>query len=552
VLPSLLPEFAGKVDLVYIDPPFATEQDFSFTAEVPDCDASFPKLPSMIEQKAYRDTWGVTAEERARGIQSLDKYLRWFCESVMVLRDLLADTGSIFVHIDVKVGPYVKAVLDEVFGIDNFQNEIAWYYYNKMHDSRKRALPKAFDQLLYYVKSKSAAYTYHRLEEKRDEPVKQLKRVKVDGRMVNARDDDGNVIYQERDSRVVDNIWRIRCLQPANKQEWVNYDTQKPVDLIQRILAVASNPGDLVLDCFCGSGSSLVAAERDARRWIGCDLGRFAIHTTRKRLLGIPGVKPFVVQNLGKYERQAWMKSEFEKPEDRAATEAAYRTFILDLYKAEAVGGNAWVHGVKSGRVVHVGGVDAPVTLSDVKAICKEVWQYGGAGKKGPARAAADILGWDFAFELNEVGKQLAAEAQVDLRFRYIPKDVMDKQAVDQGDILPKDFFELRALDVKVSKSKRSVKVALADFMLPAEDLPEDVRKAVKHWSQWIDYWAIDWNYRNDTFHNEWQTYRTRERAELELDVSHEYAEPGEYVVVVKVIDILGNDTTKQLTIDVR
>ncbi len=186
-------------------------------------------------------------------------------------------SSSIFVHLDAHTGPYMKVLLDEVFGQDNFQNEIAWYYYNKMHDSRKRLLPKAFDQILYYVKNKQSPYTYIPLQEERDVPVRQLKRVKIGGVMKNARDDQGNVIYQDKTTRTVDNVWRIRCLQPANKQEWVNYETQKPVDLIERVIDLASRPGDLVLDAFIGSGSSLVAAERKGRRWIGCDLGRFAV-----------------------------------------------------------------------------------------------------------------------------------------------------------------------------------------------------------------------------------------------------------------------------------
>src|SRR5581483_389342 len=159
-------------------------------------------------------------------------------------------------------------------GIENFQNEIAWYYYNKLHDSRKKLLPKAFDQILYYVKSKATDYEYHALKEKRDKPVKKLKYKKVDGKIQNVIGEDGKAVTYISDERTVDNVWRIRCLQPANEKEWVNYQTQKPVDLIQRILEISSNEGDLVLDCFCGSGTTAVAAEIMKRRWITCDLGR--------------------------------------------------------------------------------------------------------------------------------------------------------------------------------------------------------------------------------------------------------------------------------------
>lgn len=289
----------------------------------------------------------------------------------------------------------------------------------------------------------------------------------------------------------------------------MNYQTQKPVDLIERIISIASRPDDLVLDCFCGSGSTLVAAERSGRRWIGADLGRFAIHTSRKRLLTEESVRPFVVQNLGKYERQAWIKAEFDDPAGRAATETSYRKFILDLFRAEPFSGSPWLHGIKAGRLVHVGAVDAPVTLADVKAISAEIWKLSGRSDTKGATAAADILGWDFAFELNELAKQQAAESKVDLRFKRIPREVLEKAAVQQGDIGARDFFELRALSVKTSKKKRAVAVELTEFIIPPDDLPQEAAKTVTHWSQWIDYWAVDWNHKDDTFHNEWQSFRS-------------------------------------------
>jgi len=143
-----------------------------------------------------------------------------------------------------------------------------------------------------------------------------------------------------------------------NDSEYLNYPTQKPEALLERIITTSSNPGDLVLDCFCGSGTTAAVAEKLGRRWITCDLGRFAIHTARKRLLAIEGVKPFVVQNLGKYERQVWQAAEFG--ESAEARLRAYRTFILDLYHAEPYEGHVWLHGMKAGRLVHVGTVDAP------------------------------------------------------------------------------------------------------------------------------------------------------------------------------------------------
>jgi SAM-dependent methyltransferase len=233
-------------------------------------------------------------------------------------------------------------------------------------------------------------------------------------------------------------VWRIRCLQPANKEEKLPFETQKPEDFLERFLTLGSDEGNLVLDCFCGSGTTAAVAEKLNRRWIACDLGRFAIHTTRKRLLGIPGVKPFVVQNLGKYERQAWQVAEFG--ESAEAATAAYRQFVLELYHAQPVSGYIWLHGNKSGRMVHVGGVDAPVTRADVTGMATEFRKAMGSGKDAPQRSGVDVLGWDFAFELNETARQDAELAGINLRLIRIPRELLEKKAVEQGGTLVRDL----------------------------------------------------------------------------------------------------------------
>lgn len=544
VLPSLLSEFAGKVNLIYIDPPFDTGADFSYIASVPprpsqsaDDPEMFLKEPSILEQKAYRDTWGG----------GLGSYLKWFYETVVLLNELLAENGSIFVHLDWHVGHYAKTILDEVFGQENFKNEIIWWYYNKLQGNVNH-FAKNHDVIFYYTKSKTSRF--HRIQEKRDKPMRQQKRVwdSATGTLKQGRDAAGNLEYYTVTERLVDDVWRLPYIMPADQTQNLRYPTQKPEDLIERIITAASSEGDWVLDCFVGSGTTAAVAEKLNRRWITCDLGRFAIHTTRKRLLSIPGVKPFVVQNLGKYERQAWQSAEFRAEGDDALEqqrqkEAAYRMFILDLYHATPVTGHAWLHGIKAGRMVHVGAVDAPVTIADVKAIARETW------KAGKDKAAADILGWEFAFEMNETARQVAAESRVDVSFKKIPREVLEKKAVEQGDV---QFFELGALSVEPKQKGRELTLKLADFLIPLDDVPEEARKAIKHWSQVIDYWAVDWDYKNDTFHNQWQSYRTRQQPDLELSAHYEYPEPGIYRVVVKVIDLLGNDTTKTLEIKVK
>jgi adenine-specific DNA-methyltransferase len=336
----------------------------------------------------------------------------------------------------------------------------------------------------------------------------------------------------------------------SQASERLNYRTQKPEALLERIVSASSKENDLVLDCVCGSGTTAAVGEKLGRRWIACDLGRFAIHTTRKRLLSIPNLRPFVVQNLGKYERQVWVGAEFGPGNGaQAATrQRAYVEFILKLANATPINGYAWLHGIRTARMIHVGAVDAPVSVGDVAQIAAEFKRAVGTGKDAPKTNGVDVLGCDFAFELNEVAKQQAAAANIQMRFLRIPRDVMDKRAVEQGDI---KFFELAALSVEVKTNKRNVVLKLKDFIIPPDDVPEDARKAVKHWSQWIDYWAVDWNNKGDTFHNEWQTYRTRKDKSLQLEVTNTYTEAGEYTIVVKVIDILGNDTTKSVKVKV-
>jgi SAM-dependent methyltransferase len=333
-------------------------------------------------------------------------------------------------------------------------------------------------------------------------------------------------------------------VQPQSKER-VDYKTQKPEKLLERIIETSSNESDLILDCFCGSGTTAAVAEKLSRKWISCDLGRFAIHTTRKRLLGIENVKPFIVQNLGKYERQQWMNAEFENSENRLSQERIYKHFIIELYHAKPLDGYTWLNGSKAGRMIHVGSVEAPVTVDDIKATILEFWKLIGKEKSAQTNGI-DFLGWDFAFEVNETARQLAAENRVNVSFKKIPREVLEKKAVDQGDIR---FYELASLTIKTTSAKKKATIVLDNFIIPPDDIPEEVQGKITHWSQWIDYWAVDWNYRDDTFHNEWQSYRTRQNPAIDLSVAHIYENSGNYTLLVKVIDILGNDTTKVIHI---
>jgi DNA modification methylase len=574
VLPSLLPEFAGKVDLIYIDPPFTTGQDFSFNATIPNYPADdddptvFTKQPSIIEQKAYRDTWGAGDES----------YLQVMYERLTLMRELLNEKGTIYVHCDWRKNSALRLILDEVFGSTNFMNEVIWKRDSAAKGAKKtsRQWSREGDNILVYRKEEGAFFTQVYITELTDTQLREYMYEDPDGRKfkkVTLGDYSQtsieqfrkqNLIYKTSSGReykkyyldearfAIGSIWTDIVNLSKGQHEQVGYLTQKPEELLDRIIRASSKEGDLVLDCFAGSGTAAVAAEKLNRRWIACDLSRFAIHTTRKRLLSVQGVNPFAVQNLGKYERQTWQVAEFHSGgadalEQQRLRDTAYRQFILDLYRATAVGGFQWLHGLRSGRMVHVGAVDAPVTLTDVKAIAREVWKAASAG--GAKKAAVDIIGWEFAFELNETAREVAAQSRVDVTFKKIPREVLEKKAIEQGDI---KFFELGALSVETKVSKHEVIIKLTDFVIPIDDVPEDVRKEIKHWSQMIDYWAVDWNFKDDTFHNQWQSYRTRKQPKLELSTRYEYPAQGKYRMVVKVIDILGNDTTRTIDVEVK
>ena len=523
VLPSLLSEFAGQVNLIYIDPPFDTGADFSFTATVPDDPETpgdnsfrFTKEPSIIEQKAYRDTWG----------RGLDSYLQWFYETAVLLHELLHENGSLYVHLDWHVSFYCKAILDEIFGKEGFVNEIIWKRQTAKGDVTQGAthMGRIHETIFLYTKSENYPWTMQFTTYDPDYVDAFYRHTDPDGRRYQLSDitapggakeskgnpryeflgvtrfwrfsketmqklyNDGRIVQTKpgtvpRQKRYLDEMPGVPLqslwldIKPVQSQsaEALGYDTQKPKALLDRIIKLSSREGDLVLDCFCGSGTTAEVAEKLKRRWIACDLGRFATHTTRKRLLSIPGVRPLVVQNLGKYERQLWAGAEFGegKGQKAAARQRAYIEFILKLANATPIHGYTWLHGVKAGRMIHVGAVDAPVSVGDVTQIAAEFKRAVGTGKDAPTTNGVDVLGWDFAFELNEVAKQQAAAANIQMRFLRIPRDVMDKRAVEQGDI---HFFELAALSVEVETNRRNASLKLKDFVIPPDDVPEEAR----------------------------------------------------------------------------
>jgi DNA modification methylase len=593
VMSSLLEKFAGKIDLIYIDPPFATGADFSFRAPIGEEGEEVEKEPSILEEKAYRDTWG----------RGLDSYLTMMRDRLTIMRDLLCETGSILIHLDDRVSPYIKAIMDELFGIDNFVNEIVWRRVTA-HGARK-GCGRIHDVILWYAKSDEFAF-FQPGQPLRQEYIDQFYRYKEsDGRRYQlvslnakgpgpARSFGGRVIApppgthwrwsQER----IDEAWRKGLIvitkggavrykqyldehpyQPvqsiwddeevrylgAHSKEVVGFETQKPEGLLQRIVKMCSAEGGLVADFFCGSGTTLAVAEKLGRRWIGCDLSRWAIHVTRKRLLDIPNCKPFEVLNLGKYERQYWTGITFGgKSRTEKQVVYDYLAFFLKLYGAQPVAGMAHLHGKKGNAMVHIGAVDAPVTIGEINAAIDECVKVG--------QKELHVLGWEWEMGLagpnNDLRKgglmhEIARQKGVKLVLLQIPREVMEKQAVEKGDV---KFYELAYFRVEFHQPRqRTLQVELKEFASPNMDelIPEEIRAKVKKWSDYIDYWAIDWDFQHDTFMQGWVAYRTRKNRQLPLiSDPHTYEKPGNYRVLVKVIDIFGNDSSQAYEVEVK
>jgi hypothetical protein len=313
------------------------------------------------------------------------------------------------------------------------------------------------------------------------------------------------------------------------KAEEVDFPTQKPEALIERIIKASSKEGDLVADFFCGSGTTGAVAEKLGRRWIIADLSKFAIHVTRKRLLDITGCKPFEVLNLGKYQKA--------KLKENGITR--YIDFILKLYRAEPFLGYSTIHGKKAGRMAHIGDVDSIVTEREIR---ETVQECASAGAK-----AVDFLGWDFEMGLHDLVDRIGDEYLVKIHLVQIPKEALEVRDAAREEV---KFFDLNYLELEHRLKSKTLAIALKEFVISnPEYLPEEVREKVKKFTDYIDYWAVDFNYRDDTFHNMWQSFRTRKHPALETKCTHTYEKEGKYQVLVKVVDIFGNDTNKLINI---
>lgn len=592
-------EKEGGLKLIYIDPPFAVGADFGFNIEINGETAE--KKQSIIEEIAYRDTWG-------KGISS---YLSMMYERLKLMHNLLADDGSIYVHVDWKVSAYIRLLLDDVFGKDYFKNEIVWHY--EKWTANSNSYQKNHDVIHYYSKSNIDIFNQQKeitenLKEKYEkgyllgggggseglvvynETLPKVQELINSGKY--------KVVYAKMEGKPISDVFKIAFINPV-ANERLDYPTQKPEALLERIIKASSNEGDLIADFFCGSGTTAAVAEKLGRKWITTDLGRFSIHTARKRLIGVQremqatgkDFRAFEILNLGKYERQFFIDDLSNGK--RKAKEDLYVDLILEAYKAKGISGHSTLHGQKTGRFVHVGPLDVPVTQSRLMEIFEEC--------RKNIYTQVDVLGFEFEMGLTPQFIQEIKEKGVSITLKYIPKDVFDKRAVDKGQV---KFFDVAYLNTRENISGKSITVELTDFVThytqdDIEDLQQTMRAGSKvviedgqiikvekdkngiitrtllteSWYDWIDYWAIDFDYlskkeivkmHNDQgeveeiwtgnylFENEWQSFRTKKDPSLEFtSIAHEYKSTGKYKIMVKVVDILGIDTSKIIEVNI-
>jgi DNA modification methylase len=597
-------EKQGGIKLIYIDPPFDVGADFSMDIEVGG--DTFTKKPNILEELAYRDTWGKGA----------DSFIAMIYERLVLMRDLLADDGSIYVHCDWRVNGYLRLVMDEVFSKNRFRNEIVWHYANTGLKARSKKFHQVSDTLYVYTKTEKFLFN-HLFKDRKDGQSKQAKRKfnPVTKKADMVRDEYGKIVYEIREEVLENSLWETGSM--SNSPERIGYPTQKPEALLRNVILAGSNEGDLIADFFCGSGTTAAVAEKLGRKWITSDLGKFAIHTTRKRMISVQrqlkddgkSYRAFEILNLGKYERQHYIRvnpnlREVEKQKQLEAKEAEFLALILRAYRAEQTEGFKTFTGKKAGRLVAVGPVNLPVTRLFVEAVILECRQ------KHITRV--DILGFEFEMGLFPNVLEEAKCKGIDIAPKYIPADVFDKRAVEKNQVV---FHDVAYIEVKPHIKGSSVAVELTDFSVfysqdsiaNAEASLKDKQSKIvvdkgqivkvskdkngivtrdvltKNWTDWIDYWSVDFDFENKReiiriardpalaepqtvlpgleppqmnlgeyeevwtgdyiFENEWQSFRTKKDRTLELKSVFQEHMPGRRKVAVKVVDIFGNDT---------
>ena len=582
VMAALLGDFGGKVDLIYIDPPFDAGADFTMGIPIGDEKETIEKDQSTLELVAYRDMWG----------RGTDSYLHMMSERLLLMKELLGERGSIFVHVGPNISQYIRVLLDDIFGPNRFVTEVIW----KRTTAHFTANRFAFVHDVIYQFSKGESFVFNKPDVAHDEDYLAVKYRNEDTKGKYRLSDPsgagqgpprlffGKLIappagrhwpsqeYIDTNSEeyvlgedgmpqkksylkgaTLGSVWTD--ISPVNSQaeERLGYETQKPEELLERIIQSSSNEGDLVADFFCGSGTTGAVAERLGRRWLMTDLGRFAIHTSRKRLIELQRTlhaqeKPyraFDVYNLGRYERQWWQQERLR------GADGEHRNIVLKFYGAEVLTRPAspFLHGRKGPALVHVGAIDSIMTRQELREIA--------VAAKSSGAKQINCLAWEFEMDLRLEANSLQAELGLEIRLVRIPREIMEKNRTAVT------FFEVASLEAqpvyKTSGKERTVDIKLVRFLPSLAEVPEDElqvlsNRAVKSGFDFIDFWSIDFDYRaGQPFKHQWQAYRTRKDRSLPTvsDQSFIYREPGTYTTCIKVVDTFGCDTSITVRVQV-
>ncbi len=543
VMASLLKEFKSQIDLIYIDPPFNVGADFTMNLAVGDEADEINKEQSTLEMVAYRDMWG----------KGTDSYLHIISERLLLMRELLSERGSIYVHCDWRINHFFRSILEEIFGSGNFQREIIWSIETSSgFKSQASNWIRSHDTIFFFTKTRNSTFNKQFLDldertiKRYDKTDEDERRYKI---YYGADGSERRVYLDTSKGRPITSVWNdIIGFQTINNTgEYLGYATQKPEALLERIIKASSNEGDLVADFFCGSGTTGAVAEKLGRRWIMADLGRFAVHTSRKRLIEVQRslhdahepYRSFDVYNLGRYERQWWQK------ESLKGADMEHRRVVLEFYRAEALfnSPNPLLHGRKGSAYVHVDGIDGIFGRTEVRQVALAAQSIG-------AREL-NCLAWEFEMDLPMVCDDLEKELGVRIKLIRIPREIMERNRKD-----PPPFFEVASLLAepvyRTEGSKRTVDIKLTSFLPSLTEVPEKEltalqERAIQSGFDFIDFWAVDFNYQPDQpFNHHWQTFRTRRDRSLPTvsDQAYHYEQPGNYTACVKVVDVFGADTS--------
>lgn len=549
-----LPSLRGKVDLIYIDPPFDSKADYRTPITLPN--ASFSQKPTVIEQFAYADTWE----------EGTISYLKMIYPRLVLMKELLSEKGSIYVHIDWHIGAYMKIILDDIFGKNRFLNEIMWCY--TIGGKGSSFYGRKHDTILLY--SKSPNYTFNG----KDKNV--IVQRKLNTHMRTKIDDDGRE-YQEKTDKKSGKIYRYYVdegkvpedywidIEQLNREdaERVGYATQKPSKLLTRIIAASSNEGDLVCDFFGGSGTTAAVAEKLGRRWITCDIGKPASLVMRKRFID-QEVNPFLYQSIGDYQKEAFQNNK------KLRRVGDLSQVVLGLFGAmpfapEQVNDRNFGY-IKGTRTLVM--VDSPNRLTTASTVRRAVEAK--ASLLGGDWDKVIVLGWNFAFDISQaIEKYKDSNVEV----LVIPPDLLDKLSKKGFKKLIADktvrFSSLQYLVVNPvvvninEKGEDELDISLNNYVLlspdniPLDDKDKEKLQQVMEQDplSLIEYWSIDPDYDGETFRSTWQDYR--ENIDNDSDPFHcinsaqiTMPHKDKRKVCVKAVDVFGFESQVVLEVN--